>query len=222
MESFSLLPVFFGGGMRVVDLSVPALGFKAHDKQVFKVLATYDGLCNCTKIYSEFLLIFVRAIRMTSCFLTVNDKLRGIADPFDIGQYVFQPFENVAGNLRESITLGASKHSDLPVPPAPVYPPAAAVLAGTGGIGSNNLTVEELSGPNPYLNPKDWSVPAAGQYATYPADPVLVGRNPTQVYLPWKGNILSTSVWFDNGVRQGIRYPSTCVPPPFYDSPPVG
>lgn len=152
----------------------------------------------------------------------VNDKLRGIADPFDIGQYVFQPFENVAGNLRESITLGASKHSDLPVPPAPVYPPAAAVLAGTGGIGSNNLTAEELSGPNPYLNPKDWSVPAAGQYATYPADPVLVGRNPTQVYLPWKGNILSTSVWFDNGVRQGIRYPSTCVPPPFYDSPPFG
>ena len=54
--------------MRVVDLSVPALGFKAHDKQVFKVLATYDGLCNCTKIYGEFLLIFVRAIRMTSCF----------------------------------------------------------------------------------------------------------------------------------------------------------
>ena len=146
----------------------------------------------------------------------------GIADPFDIGQYVFQPFENVAGNLRESITLGASKHSDLPVPPAPVYPPAAAVNAGTGGIGSNNLTVEELSGPNPYLNPKHWSVPAAGQYATYPADPVLVGRNPTQVYLPWKGNILSTSVWFDNGVRRGIRYPSTCVPPPFYDFPPVG
>ncbi len=35
----------------MVDLSVPALGFKAHDKQVFKVLATYDGLCNCTKIY---------------------------------------------------------------------------------------------------------------------------------------------------------------------------
>ena len=55
--------------MRVVDLSVPALGFKAHDKQVFKVLATYDGLCNCTKIYGEFLLIFVRAISMTSCFV---------------------------------------------------------------------------------------------------------------------------------------------------------
>ena len=55
--------------MRVVDLSVPALGFKAHDKQVFKVLATYDGLCNCTKIYvndklrGEFLFILVRAIR---------------------------------------------------------------------------------------------------------------------------------------------------------------
>ena len=54
----SLLPIFFGGGMRVVDLSVPALGFKAHDKQVFKVLATYDGLCNCTKIYVSSALTF--------------------------------------------------------------------------------------------------------------------------------------------------------------------
>ena len=52
--------------------------------------------------------------------MQVNDKLRGIADPFDMGQYVFQPFENVAGNLRESITLGASKHSLTPVNPARV------------------------------------------------------------------------------------------------------
>lgn len=59
VESFSLLPIFFGGGMRVVDLSVPALGFKAHDKQVFKVLATYDGLCNCTKIYVSSALTFL-------------------------------------------------------------------------------------------------------------------------------------------------------------------
>ena len=44
--------------MRVVGLSVPALGFKAHDKQVFKVLATYDGLCNCTKIYVSSALTF--------------------------------------------------------------------------------------------------------------------------------------------------------------------
>ena len=37
--------------MRVVDTSVPAKGFKAVSGQVFKILATYDGLCNCTKIY---------------------------------------------------------------------------------------------------------------------------------------------------------------------------
>ena len=146
--------------------------------------------------------------------MQVNDKLRGIADPFDMGQYVFQPFENVAGNLRESITLGASKHSLTPVNPALQYPDPSAVQAGTGGIGSLNST-----GPNLYLSPKDWSIPAAGQYATYPADPVLVGRNPTQVYLPWKGNIISTSVWFDNGIRQGIVYPSTCIPPPFAGPP---
>lgn len=44
--------------MRVVDSSVPAKGFKAHDGQTFKILASYDGLCNVTKIY-------------------INDKLRG-------------------------------------------------------------------------------------------------------------------------------------------------
>lgn len=43
IESFSLLPIFIGGGMRTVDLSVPAKGFKVHDGQVFKVLASYDG-----------------------------------------------------------------------------------------------------------------------------------------------------------------------------------
>jgi hypothetical protein len=44
----------------------------------------------------------------------------------------------------------------------------------------------------------------------------LVGRNPTQIFLPWKGNILSSSVWFDNGLREGIVYPSTCETPPFF------
>ena len=72
-KSFSLLPIFAGGGMRVVDTSVPAKGFKAVSGQVFKILATYDGLCNCTKIY-------------------INDKLRGIADPFDIGNKSGNPF----------------------------------------------------------------------------------------------------------------------------------
>ena len=54
--------------MRVVDLSVPALGFKAHDKQVFKVLATYDGLCNCTKV-RFFLFSYGQLENLTSCFV---------------------------------------------------------------------------------------------------------------------------------------------------------
>ncbi|EEH51064.1 uncharacterized protein MICPUCDRAFT_54765 [Micromonas pusilla CCMP1545] len=205
IESFSLLPIFIGGGMRTVDLSVPAKGFKVHDGQVFKVLASYDGLCNCTKIY-------------------INDKLRGIADPFDIGQYVFQPFANVSDNLFESVTLGHALHSRGGVPTATTYPTAEEVLAATGGTSGTNSSGEEdvllVADANLYIQ-KDWSLPAAGQFATYPSDPVLVGRNPTQLFLPWKGNVLSASVWFDNGNRQGIVYPSTCVTPPFGLPPPL-
>ena len=195
VESFSLLPIFAGGGMRVVDTSVPAKGFKAVSGQVFKILATYDGLCNCTKIY-------------------INDKLRGIADPFDIGQYVWQPFVDVADNFYESITIGGSMHTRNATPPSNVFPDPLEMLAGIGGVGGVAPGLEAAQASNLYLS-KDWSLPAAGQFATYPADPVLVGRYPTQIYLPWKGDILSTSVWFDNGRREGIRYPSTCVRPPF-------
>ena len=200
VESFSLLPIFTGGGMRVVDTSVPAKGFKLHNGQTAKILATYDGLCNCTKVY-------------------INDKLRGIADPFDVGQYVFQPFADVADNFFDSITLGHSIHSRNITPPVAFFPKAGDISAGTGGRGGIDADSAETEAANLYLSQdylaKDWSIPAAGQFATYPADPVLVGRNPTQIYLPWKGNIVSASVWFDNGRREGIRYPSTCVPPPF-------
>lgn len=195
IESFSLLPIFAGGGMRVVDLSVPAKGFKAVSGQVFKILATYDGLCNCTKIY-------------------INDKLRGIADPFDIGQYVWQPFVDVADNFYESITLGGAMHSRNVTPPRTLVPGSEEINAGTGGVGGVEPGLEAAQAANLYLT-KDKSLPAAGQYATYPSDPVLVGRYPTQIFLPWKGDILSTSVWFDNGRREGIRYPSTCIRPPF-------
>ena len=157
-------------------------------------------MCNCTKIY-------------------INDKLRGIADPFDVGQYVWQPFPNVANNFFDSITLGHSVHSRNITPPAGVFPTPASVESGTGGRGGIDAGLAEAEAANLYLSQdflaKDWSIPAAGQFATYPSDPVLVGRNPTQIYLPWKGNIISSSVWFDNGRREGIRYPSTCVPPPF-------
>ena len=118
------------------------------------------------------------------------------------------PFVNVSDNLFESITLGHSLHSRTPIPTASVVPDATTGEIGGLGDGGENLA------ENIYLT-KDWSLPAAGQFATYPADPVLVGRNPPQIFLPWKGNILSTSVWFDNGLRQGIVYPSTCMTPPF-------
>lgn len=182
--------------MRVVDTSVPGKGFKAHDGQTFKILASYDGLCNVTKIY-------------------INDKLRGIADPFDMGQYVFQPFVDVSDNLFESITLGHSRHSRGSAQGIVDVPPEA-TGGEVGGLGSGNVE-NNLTAGNLYIT-KDWALPAAGQFATYPADPVLRGRNPTQIFLPWKGNILSTSVWFDNGLRQGILYPSTCTTPPFFNS----
>ena len=101
--------------------------------------------------------------------MQVNDKLRGIADPFDMGQYVFQPFENVAGNYARALRR-ASKHSLTPVNPALQYPDPSAVQAGA------EHRFAQLPGPNLYLSPKDWSVPAAGQYATYPADPVLAAE----------------------------------------------
>ena len=181
------------------------LVFSRLDASTLLTVPVTAGLCNCTKIY-------------------INDKLRGIADPFDIGQYVFQPFANVSDNLFESVTLGHALHSRGGVPTATTYPTAEEVLAATGGTSGTNSSGEEdvllVADANLYIQ-KDWSLPAAGQFATYPSDPVLVGRNPTQLFLPWKGNVLSASVWSDNGNRQGIVYPSTCVTPPFGLPPPL-
>ena len=159
-----------------------------HLNLVSELAPLHDGLCNCTKIY-------------------INDKLRGIADPFDIGQYVWQPFPNITGNLYESITIGTSHHIRRGSPPGPDFENST-----VGGV-------EDDLSSNLYLT-KDLSIPAAGQFAVYPADPLLLGRNPTQLYLPWKGNILEASVWFDNGRRQGIVYPSTCtrLPLTFWNS----
>lgn len=179
--------------MRVVDLSVPGLGFRAHSGQTFKILASYDGICNVTKIY-------------------INDKLRGIADPFDMGQFVFQPFVGEE-NLFESITLGDSRHRRESVQGIVDVPPDAGGPVGGLGVDESSLGYNLTAG-NRYIT-KDWALPAAGQFATYPADPVLSGRNPAQIFLPWKGNILSANVWFDNGLREGIVYPSTCTTPPF-------
>ena len=81
---------------------------------MFKI-ATYDGLCNCTKIY-------------------INDKLRSIADPFDIGQYVWQPFVDVADNFYESITLGGSMHTKRNPTIERVSSPTE-ISAGIGGVG---------------------------------------------------------------------------------------
>ena len=148
----------------MVDTSVPAKGFKAHDGQTFKILASYDGLCNVTKIY-------------------INDKLRGIADPFDMGQYVFQPFANVSDNLFESITLGHSLHSRRSVGISNDGAAASGTTTQVGGLGEG-VNGSRLPPNNLYIT-KDWSLPAAGQFAQYPADPVLVGRNPTQIFLPW-------------------------------------
>jgi len=105
---------------------------------------------------------------------------------------VFQPFPNITGNLYESVTLGSSFHQ-------------------RHDHEAGNSEVQDE--PNIYIT-KDYSIPAAGQFAEYPADNVLRGTNPTQLFLPFQGNILETSVFFDNGVDQGIVYPSTCVRKP--------
>jgi hypothetical protein len=174
MDSYNNLPLSLGGGLRIVDVSVPGKGFFARDGIAFKVLCTYDGVSNTTKIY-------------------INDKLRGIADPFVMGQFLFRPFHNVSGNLHEKITIGNSMHS--------------------AASATNTLTdfqgVHETSNGTP--DTRDGTLPAIGQFATYDASPLFDGSPTTQYFLPWRGTIHEVYVYFDNGLYQGIRYPSTCV-----------
>ncbi len=153
---------------------MPGRGFVARDGARFKILCTYDGASNTTKIY-------------------INDKLRGIADPFVMGQFNFQPFHNVSGNLHEKITLGDSIHTE--------------VLR----YGETMSDIQQMYGL--YQNApitRDGTLPAAGQYATYDASRVLGGSQPLQFFLRWTGTIDQVYVYFDNGRHQGIRYPSTC------------
>lgn len=172
VHSYNNFPLSSGGGLRIVDVSVPGKGFIARDGTRFKVLCTYDGISNTTKIY-------------------INDKLRGIADPHVMGQFVFQPFFNASGNLHEKITLGNSVHSEDP-----------------NGSESNFFSMFSDDPLRSYAN--DGTFPGIGHFATYGASPLLDGSHPTQYFLPWRGIIHDVYVYFDNGLYHGVRYPSTC------------
>jgi len=172
VHSYNNFPLSSGGGLRIVDVSVPGKGFVARDGTRFKVLCTYDGVSNTTKIY-------------------INDKLRGIADPHVMGQFVFQPFYNVSGNLHEKITLGNSIHSEDPE--------------------SSRSTFLGMFSDDPLRSyADDGTFPGIGHFATYGASPLLDGSQPTQYFLSWRGIIHEAYVYFDNGLYHGIRYPSTC------------
>ena len=86
--AFGLAAVELGGGLRVVDVSVPGRGFVAQHGATFKVLVTFDNVCQCAKLY-------------------VNDKLHGVGDPAAFARFGWPRFANVTGNLHEEITLGA-------------------------------------------------------------------------------------------------------------------
>ena len=131
------------------------------------------------------------------------------ADPFDVG-HVFQPFADET--ISSTPSLSDTAYTSNITPTADFFPNAGDISAGTGGRGridTDTAETEAASVPVTGLYRDDWSIQQRGSLR-HPADPVLVGRNPTQIYLPWKGNIVSASVWFDNGRREGIRYPSTC------------
>lgn len=176
LDSYNNLPLSAGGGLRVVDVSVKGKGFTARDGERFKVLCTYDGVSNTTKIY-------------------INDKLRGIADPYVMGQYVFQPFYNVTGNLHETITIGNSFHEE-------------SSNRFSGGVSTINEVYSDVLPP--YAT-KDGALPGIGQFATYGASALFDGTQTVQYFLPWRGIIHEARVYFDNDNFQGIRYPSTCV-----------
>jgi len=176
LDSYNNLPLSAGGGLRVVDVSVKGKGFTARDGERFKVLCTYDGVSNTTKIY-------------------INDKLRGIADPYVMGQFVFQPFYNVTGNLHETITIGNSFHEE-------------SSNRFSGGVSTINEVYSDVLPP--YAT-KDGALPGIGQFATYGASALFDGTQTVQYFLPWRGIIHEARVYFDNDNFQGIRYPSTCV-----------
>ena len=82
-----------------------------------------------------------------------------------MGQFNFQPFHNVSGNLHEKITLGDSIHTE--------------VLR----YGETMSDIQQMYGL--YQNApitRDGTLPAAGQYATYDASRVLGGSQPLQFF----------------------------------------
>ncbi len=196
--SFGLAAPDLGGGLRVVDVSVPGRGFIAKHGKIFKVLVTFDNVCQCVKLY-------------------VNDKLHGIGDPAAFSRFGWPRFANVTGNLHEEITLGAAWH-------APNKPQSAAaggdskagaLLSALRGATGGGATLAAAQTAGKW---QDISIPTFGSYATWPSDPLLAGAGagtPTQLYLPWAGEILSALLWLDNyGQRGGTVYPSACYYPP--------
>jgi hypothetical protein len=228
--AFGLAAVELGGGLRVVDVSVPGRGFIAKHGATFKVLVTFDNVCQCVKLY-------------------VNDKLRGVGDPAAFARFGWPRFANVTGNLHEEITLGAyplhaagvrlrrsswdarfdvatcicrpgaAWHAPTATPSAAgASPKGAALLNALRPFGAGAVTQAASKW-------QDISLPTFGGYAVWPSDPLLSptgGGTPTQLYLPWAGDILSALLWLDNyGQRGGTVYPSACAYPAPPDSPAV-
>lgn len=193
--TFGLAAPELGGGLRVVDVSVPGRGMVLKHGQTFKVLATFDNVCQCVKLY-------------------VNDKLRGIGDPAQFARFGWPRFANVTGNTHEKVTLGAAWHATGGGTQGTTSPAVSALLSAlqSGGVGSTPLSAAQTA-----ARLQDISIPTFGGAAVWPSDPLLQGAGggaPTQLYLPWKGTIQAAFLWLDNfGQRSGIIYPSACLYP---------
>ena len=82
VENFSLKTQDSGGGLRLIDARVKAIGVSMPREKPIRVLATYDGYANITKIY-------------------VNGKFRGVSS---LNGYQFEPFVN--DDVPPSIRIG--------------------------------------------------------------------------------------------------------------------
>jgi hypothetical protein len=206
--TFGLASVELGGGLRIVDVAVPGRGFIAKHGKTFKVLVTFDNVCQCVKLY-------------------VNDKLHGIGDPAAFARFGWPRFANVTGNLHEDITLGAAWHGPYARNGASPGAAKGALLNALrspfgGGLGGS----ASLSAVQTAAKWQDISIPSFGGYAMWPSDPLLDPNGsglPTQLYLPWAGDIHSALLWLDNyNNRGGTIWPSACYypPPPDADTAP--
>ncbi|CAL6298523.1 unnamed protein product [Bathycoccus prasinos] len=93
VENFSLKTQDSGGGLRLIDARVKAIGVSMPREKPIRVLATYDGYANMTKIY-------------------VNGKFRGVSS---LNGYQFEPFVNddVPPSIRIG-TLGTTLETLMP------------------------------------------------------------------------------------------------------------